>query len=134
MKKKIMIFILFFSLIITSISYSKDNEYIAFSQSDAKRLVVELEKIELTNQNLTIAEKEIIEYVKQVDILKDQLKLTKEQLESANNLIKKNEELYNLKEKSLENNLKEASKPKWDLLFGSFGLGAVVTLTLILIF
>ena len=38
------------------------------------------------------------------------------------------------KEDALRKDLEKASKPKWDSLLGSFGLGAAVTALLVILF
>lgn len=125
----IMLLTISFILLIPSIVYS---ETVCFNEQDSKKLVIELEKGKLIEKNLELTEKQNLELTKQTEILKEQLKLTKEQLQASQEIIVKNEELNKVKEESLQNEIKEAKKPRWGSLFGSFGLGALTVGLLIL--
>ena len=111
-------------------SYSQD---VCFSQDDSKKLVVELERGRLLEKNITLLEQQNEELIKQTNILKEQNKLYQEQFQMANDLMKKKDELYKLKTDTLENDLKEAKKPRWGSLFGTFGLGAASAFALLLL-
>ena len=121
---------LFFLLYVTPIYAQQD---ICFSSDDSKRLVVELEKGRLLEQNIILLEKVNLELMKQNELLKDQVKLTDEKFKSAEALVIKNEELYNQKIKVLDDELTEAKKPRWKSLFISGGVGAILTLLLIVV-
>ena len=121
---------LFFLLYVTPIYAQQD---ICFSSDDSKRLVVELEKGRLLEQNIILLEKVNLELMKQNELLKDQVKLTDEKFKSAEALVIKNEELYNQKIKVLDDELTEAKKPRWKSLFVSGGVGAVLAVLLVIL-
>ena len=121
---------LFFLLYVTPIYAQQD---ICFSSDDSKRLVVELEKGRLLEQNIILLEKVNLELMKQNELLKDQVKLTDEKFKSAEALVTKNEELYNQKIKVLDDELIEAKKPRWKSLFISGGVGACIALLLVVL-
>ena len=118
-------------ILIPLMSYSQD---ICFTQDDSKRLVVELERGRLLEKNIVLLEQQNQELLKQTEILKEQNKLLQEQFVACNDILKKNDELYKLKIKSLENDLSEAKKPRWGSLFSTFGLGAATGIITVLLF
>lgn len=128
--KTLIIFSFLIFLFLPIISHSQD---ICFSQDDGKKLVMELERGRLIEQNLILIEEQNKELMKQTEILKEQNKIYQEQFQAAYELIKKNEELYKLKTDALENDLKEAQKPRWGSLFGTYGLGAASAFLLLLL-
>lgn len=117
-------------IMIPLMSYSQD---VCFSQEDSKRLVVELERGRLLEKNVILLEQQTEELNKQTEILKKQNDLLREQFQIANDLIKKKDELYNVKIEALQNDLNEAKKPRWGSLFGTFGLGAASAFMLLLL-
>ena len=127
----ILFFVFLFSLLYVTPIYAQQD--ICFSSDDSKRLVVELEKGRLLEQNIILLEKANSELMKQTELLKEQVKLTDEKFKSAEALVIKNEELYNQKIKVLDDELTEAKKPRWKSLFISGGVGAILTLLLIVV-
>ena len=130
--------ILFIMLaVISSKSYGQNivspNDKICFSIEDSKRLVVELEKSKLLEQNIILLEKSNEELIKQTELLKEQVKLMDDKFKSAEALVIKNEELYNQKLKVLNDELNEAKKPRWKSLFVSGGVGAVLAVLLVIL-
>jgi hypothetical protein len=133
MKQIKFISIILFVFLLTGICYaqkpipipvSSNSEKVCFSVEDSKRLVVELEKGRLLQQNLVLLEKTNIELSKQIDLLKEQVKVT-------GDLVSKNEELNNQKLKVLQDELEEAKKPRWKSLFIAGGVGGLITLILV---
>jgi len=134
--KKILGFVMVISLLLMfgETSYSAQNvqikipntDNVCFTEADASRLVVELEKGRIIQQNLDLLEKSNVELAKQNQLLSDQIKLTNEELASANNLLKTNEDLNNQKVKNLNDQLKQAEKTRWASLFESGGVGVLV--------
>lgn len=127
----ILFFVFLFSLLYVTPIYAQQD--ICFSSDDSKRLVVELEKGRLLEQNIILLEKVNLELMKQNELLKDQVKLTDEKFKSAEALVIKNEELYNQKIKVLDDELTEAKKPRWKSLFISGGVGACIALLLVVL-
>lgn len=127
----ILFFVFLFSLLYVTPIYAQQD--ICFSSDDSKRLVVELEKGRLLEQNIILLEKVNLELMKQNELLKDQVKLTDEKFKSAEALVNKNEELYNQKIKVLDDELNEAKKPRWKSLFISGGVGACIALLLVVL-
>lgn len=127
----ILFFVFLFSLLYVTPIYSQQD--ICFSSDDSKRLVVELEKGRLLEQNIILLEKANLELMKQTELLKEQVKLTDEKFKSAEALVIKNEELYNQKIKVLDDELTEAKKPRWKSLFISGGVGACIALLLVVL-
>jgi len=127
----ILFFVFLFSLLYVTPIYAQQD--ICFSSDDSKRLVVELEKGRLLEQNIILLEKANSELMKQTELLKEQVKLTDEKFKSAEALVTKNEELYNQKIKVLDDELIEAKKPRWKSLFISGGVGACIALLLVVL-
>ena len=127
----ILFFVFLFSLLYVTPIYAQQD--ICFSSDDSKRLVVELEKGRLLEQNIILLEKVNNELMKQTELLKEQVKLTDEKFKSAEALVIKNEELYNQKIKVLDDELTEAKKPRWKSLFISGGVGACIALLLVVL-
>lgn len=136
MKSNKQILMIFFLSIMFLIPFTinVNAQNICFTQEDSKRLVIELERGRLIEKNLILLEQQNQELVKQIDILKQQNQLLQEQFQAANELLKKNEELNKLRIDGLENDLKEAKKPRWGSLFSSFSLGALSAFAVILLF
>lgn len=126
------IFILMFLILffISNVSYAQN---VCFSEEDSKRLVVELEKGRLLEQNIILLEKVNSELIKQTELLKEQVILVDEKFKSAEALLIKNDELYNQKIKVIDDELNEAKKPRWKAMFISGGVGALLTLLLIVV-
>lgn len=130
-----LLMILFVLGLMSNKSYGQsiNNTDVCFSIEDSKRLVVELEKGRLLEQNIILLEKVNSELMKQTELLKEQVILVDEKFKSAEALVTKNEELYNQKIKVLDDELIEAKKPRWKSLFISGGVGALLTLLLIVV-
>ena len=124
------VFLILFFVLNVNVLHAQN---ICFSSDDSKRLVVELEKGRLLEQNIILLEKVNLELMKQNELLKDQVKLTDEKFKSAEALVIKNEELYNQKLKVLDDELTEAKKPRWKTLFISGGVGACIALLLVVL-
>jgi len=124
------VFLILFFVLNVNVSNAQN---ICFSSDDSKRLVVELEKGRLLEQNIILLEKVNLELMKQNELLKDQVKLTDEKFKSAEALVIKNEELYNQKIKVLDDELTEAKKPRWKSMFISGGVGACIALLLVVL-
>ncbi len=124
------VFLILFFVLNVNVSNAQN---ICFSSDDSKRLVVELEKGRLLEQNIILLEKVNSELMKQTELLKEQVILVDEKFKSAEALVIKNEELYNQKIKVLDDELIEAKKPRWKSLFISGGVGALLTLLLIVV-
>lgn len=124
------VFLILFFVLNVNVSNAQN---ICFSSDDSKRLVVELEKGRLLEQNIILLEKVNSELMKQTELLKEQVILVDEKFKSAEALVNKNEELYNQKIKVLDDELTEAKKPRWKSLFISGGVGALLTLLLIVV-
>ncbi len=124
------VFLILFFVLNVNVSNAQN---ICFSSDDSKRLVVELEKGRLLEQNIILLEKANLELMKQTELLKEQVKLTDEKFKSAEALVIKNEELYNQKIKVLDDELTEAKKPRWKSMFISGGVGACIALLLVVL-
>jgi len=111
---------------------------ICFEVEDAKRLVVELEKGKILEKNLDLLEKSNDELTKQTQLLKEQIDLMNEKINAAQKLIDESEKIYGEKEKVFEekevilnDELKEAKKPRWKSIFSAGGIGAAIAAVLI---
>lgn len=123
------------SLVFNTNSYGQSisNSDVCFSIEDSKRLVVELEKGRLLEQNILLLEKSNEELIKQTELLKEQVKLMDDKFKSTEALVIKNEELYNQKLKVVNDELNEAKKPRWKSLFVSGSVGAVLAVLLVIL-
>ena len=115
-----------------------------FSQAETYRLTGELYKYnELVkiNQQLEIQTAELSKqvdlYKQEVNAMQEKVKITEKNTEDQTIMYKDQidsiEKLHKMKEDALQEDLKQASKPRWMAMFGSFGLGAAVTAILILV-
>ena len=106
---------------------------ICFSESDASTMVVELEKGRL-------CEKQIVHYEGAMKELTDQIGQLRVQVDAMN--VKFDETVKQLeaerkiaeeKDKARLEEIKQAGKPQWMMLFGGFSAGAVLVGALILL-
>ena len=136
MKSNKQTLIIFFLSLIFLIPFTinVNAQNVCFTQEVSKKLVMELERGKLLEKNIILLEEQNQELLKQIDIIKQQNQLLQEQFQAANELLKKNEELNKLRIDGLENDLKEAKKPRWGSLFSSFSLGALSAFAVILLF
>jgi len=130
LNRLIFVFLLLFFVLNINVLYAQN---VCFSPDDSKRLVVELEKGRLIEQNIILLEKVNSELIKQTELLKEQVLLVDEKFKSAEALVTKNEELYNQKIKVLDDELNEAKKPRWKSMFISSGVGALLALLLVVV-
>ena len=114
-------------------SKAQSEPNVCFSSEDTKKLVVELEKCKIVEKNIVVYYNSNVELSKQIDLLKQEIDLLNQKYQVASDLEKKNEEIYAQKIKVYETDLKNAEKPRWGSLLGSFGLGSIVTGIVILI-
>jgi len=117
---------------------STDDGDICFEVEDAKRLVVELEKGKILEKNLDLLEKSNDELTKQTQLLKEQIELMNAKIIASQQLITETEKVYVEKEKVFEekevilnDELKEAKKPRWKSIFSAGGIGAAIAAVLI---
>jgi small-conductance mechanosensitive channel len=103
---------------------------VCLSPSDASKLVVELDRVDIISQMNDKIEEQNNQLTNQTEILKEQVELLQKKFDLANNLIQQNEDLHKAKEEALEKDLKEASKPKWKSMLLSAGVGGVIVLIL----
>ena len=139
--KKLVFLLIIVSIILVTVDicFAQSNSIkipttnICFSIEDSKVLVVELEKGRIIEQNNKLLEQSNLELIKQTDLLKEQVKLVEDKFKATESLVSKNEELYNQKIKVINDESNEAKKPRWKSMFVSGGVGALLTLLLIVV-
>ena len=139
MSKKMLKWIVVLSsiLIIPFNSYCQDNDVpLTMPLSDAKKIVVNLEKSNLYQQEIDQLEngnKQLIEQngnlLKQINVLKDELKIKDDQINIARKQIDDQKKIYEDKVKACEET-KPSVFNKISGILGGFGLGILVGLFL----
>jgi len=100
-----------------------------FSRSDTQKLVVELEKGRLCEKQILLYDEGSKELQNQLFILKEELRLTDIKFKECTDSRATDKVVIDGQKKQIN----EASKPKWSQLFGSFGVGAITTLILVIL-
>lgn len=145
--KKLVIVI--FSLLITNNIYALDNksvpvDSVCITPENAYKLESDLYKLsniekiifQIEKQNMSLQEQTRI-YTEQVKILEDKVKAAELLVLFNEKLYKdslvKQEELYKIKEKTIQDDLDEAKKPRWSTMFGSTGLGVIIAIIAVIL-
>ena len=123
------------SLLLVSIIWatpSQANE-VCFTESDASKIVVELEKGRICEQQVVQYEVSVKELSIQIESLKTQVETMSNKFDETMKQLETERKIASEKDKARLEEIKAAGKPQWTMLFGGFGAGAVLVGALILL-
>jgi len=117
-------------LLASSQSFAK--EY-CFSEEETGQIVVGLEKGQYCEKQVEIYIKLNNEKDKQINLLDEQVKSTEEKFVESERKNSTDKKIADERDSARIKELEEANKPRWNSIFGSFGIGVVSGLLLILL-
>jgi hypothetical protein len=109
--------------------WAGDEVLYCFSPEQVKPLIVELEKGRICENQFDFCVKASLEAENQISILNSKITLSEEKFTACTDQLDIAKTIIQQREKEV----KQASKPKWSLLFGSYGAGVVSGLLLLLL-
>jgi len=123
---------LIFVLMLLASSQSFAKEY-CFSEEETGQIVVGLEKGQYCEKQVEIYIKLNNEKDKQINLLDEQVKSTEEKFVESERKNSTDKKIADERDSARIKELEEANKPRWNSIFGSFGIGVVSGLLLILL-
>ena len=106
---------------------------ICFSESDASIMVVELEKGRLCEKQIIQYEDATRELTEQIGQLRVQVDAMNVKFDETVKQLEAERKIAEEKDKARIEEIKQAGKPQWTMLFGGFGAGALLVGALILL-
>lgn len=106
---------------------------ICFSESDASTMVVELEKGRLCEKQIIQYEDATRELTEQIGQLRIQADAMNVKFEETVKQLEAERKIAEEKDKARLEEIKQAGKPQWTMLFGGFGAGALLIGALVLL-
>ena len=106
---------------------------ICFSESDASTMVVELEKGRLCEKQIIQYEDATRELTEQIGQLRIQVDAMNVKFDETVKQLEAERKIAEEKDKARLEEIKQAGKPQWTMLFGGFGAGALLVGALILL-
>ena len=106
---------------------------ICFSESDASTMVVELEKGRLCEKQIIQYEDATRELTEQIGQLRVQVDAMNVKFDETVKQLETERKIAEEKDKARIEEIKQAGKPQWTMLFGGFGAGALLVGALILL-
>ena len=106
---------------------------ICFSESDASIMVVELEKGRLCEKQIIQYEDATRELTEQIGQLRVQVDAMNVKFDETVKQLETERKIADEKDKARVEEIKQAGKPQWTMLFGGFGAGALLVGALILL-
>ena len=106
---------------------------ICFSESDASTMVVELEKGRLCEKQIIQYEDATRELTEQIGQLRVQVDAMNVKFDETVKQLEAERKIAEEKDKARIEEIKQAGKPQWTMLFGGFGAGALLVGALILL-
>ncbi len=106
---------------------------ICFSESDASTMVVELEKGRLCEKQIIQYEDATRELTEQIGQLRVQVDAMNVKFDETVKQLETERKIADEKDKARVEEIKQAGKPQWTMLFGGFGAGALLVGALILL-
>ena len=106
---------------------------ICFSESDASTMVVELEKGRLCEKQIIQYEDATRELTEQIGQLRIQVDAMNVKFDETVKQLETERKIAEEKDKARIEEIKQAGKPQWTMLFGGFGAGALLVGALILL-
>ena len=123
------------SLLLVSIIWvtpSQANE-VCFTEADASKIVVELEKGRICEQQVVQYEVSVKELSIQIESLKTQVETMSNKFDETMKQLESERKIADEKDKARLEEIKTAGKPQWTMLFGGFGAGALLIGALVLL-
>jgi peptidoglycan hydrolase CwlO-like protein len=123
------------SLLLVSIIWvtpSQANE-VCFTEADASKIVVELEKGRICEQQVVQYEVSVKELSIQIESLKTQVETMSNKFDETMKQLETERKIASEKDKARLEEIKTAGKPQWTMLFGGFGAGALLIGALVLL-
>ena len=99
---------------------------ICFSESDASTMVVELEKGRLCEKQIIQYEDATRELTEQIGQLRIQVDAMNVKFDETVKQLEAERKIAEEKDKARIEEIKQAGKPQWTMLFGGFGAGVVL--------
>ena len=106
---------------------------ICFTESDASKIVVELEKGRICEQEVIQYESSVKELSIQIESLKTQVESMNKKFDETMKQLEAERKIADEKDKARLEEIKTAGKPQWTMLFGGFGTGALLIGALVLL-
>ena len=106
---------------------------VCFSEADASKIVVELERGRFCERELVQYEVSVRELSIQIESLKTQVETMSKKFDETMKQLDTERKIADEKDKARLEEIKTAGKPQWTMLFGGFGAGAVAAIVLILL-
>ena len=106
---------------------------VCFTEADASKIVVELERGRICEKQVENYEKATQELAEQVGLLQEQVKTMNTKFDEALKQLEVERKIADEKDKVRVEEIKKAGKPQWTMLFGGFGAGALLIGALVLL-
>ena len=106
---------------------------ICFTESDASKIVVELEKGRICEQEVIQYESSVKELSIQIESLKTQVESMNKKFDETVKLLESERKISEEKDKARLEEIRQAGKPQWMMLFGGFSAGAILVGALVLL-
>lgn len=106
---------------------------VCFSEADASKIVVELERGRFCEQQVVQYEVSVKELSIQIESLKNQVETMSNKFDETMKQLETERKIASEKDKARLEEIKTAGKPQWTMLFGGFGAGALLVGALILL-
>lgn len=123
------------SLLLVSIIWATPllaNEF-CFSEADASKIVVELERGRFCEQQVVQYEVSVKELSIQIESLKTQVETMSKKFDETMKQLETERKIASEKDKARLEEIKAAGNPQWTMLFGGFGAGALLVGALVLL-
>ena len=106
---------------------------VCFSEADAGKIVVELERGRFCEQQVVQYEVSVKELSVQIESLKTQVETMSKKFDETMKQLDTERKIADEKDKARLEEIKAAGKPQWTMLFGGFGAGALLIGALVLL-
>ena len=106
---------------------------VCFTEADASKIVVELEKGRICEQQVVQYEVSVKELSVQIESLKTQVETMSKKFDETMKQLDAERKIASEKDKARLEEIKTAGKPQWTMLFGGFGAGALLIGALVLL-
>ena len=106
---------------------------VCFTEDDASKIVVELEKGRICETQVAYYEKAMLELTEQVKLLQIQVNTMSKKFDETLKQLDTERKIADEKDKARLEEIKIAGKPQWTMLFGGFGAGTLLIGALVLL-
>ena len=123
------------SLLLVSIIWATPSQAndVCFTEANASKIVVELEKGRICEQQVVQYEVSVKELSIQIESLKTQVETMSNKFDETMKQLETERKIASEKDKARLEEIKAAGKPQWTMLFGGFGAGALLIGALVLL-